>query len=436
MGLVLLAWGLLISLSGGGVQAAGRDTGTLSSTPALGPAGAVITVSGAGWTQLTNGTAVTFGYSQQDCENGYTPASLTQPGTVQNGSFSGWLSIPTGSPIGVYAICAQPGGSGTVTQAGSYTLLSSAAAAIAVAPGTVKVGQTVTISGTNFLPGGTQVTLVLRPANGAVITLGTVTSNVLGAFSSPFTLPADLSGAVQVQASAGGGSPPVMSASFALLITTVAVPPKMVTATPDAIPHPDPGPTATARATPTHPPTSVQSSGNGASATATATIAPSTPQPGPSAPPAEPPLGQILPLAIATGIGGLLLFSLLGGLLHYRNRRHPPVRATLAAGAGSASAYETPVPAPGQEKPLVRVTGRPPEVEGLAPTSTAATSAQPAAHPAVRPPEETPEAPEPAAGSVTAAPAASADTDLESLIRQVQHGLSLLPGRSQRTGES
>ncbi|WP_322480621.1 IPT/TIG domain-containing protein, partial [Thermogemmatispora sp.] len=237
---LLTAW-LLVAISSHNIaQAASRESGTLSISPSSGPAGTVITVSGSGWTQLSDGSQVLLGYSQQDCLLGYTPANNSQPGTVQSGSFSGWLVLPGNLAAGTYKICALIGA--TPTSAGSYTLLSSASPALSISPAKVTAGQTATIIGSNFLPGGTLITLVLQAGNTS-INLGNVTSDSQGNFTRTIVIPTGLVGPAQIKASVGSGSPPTLSASVSFTINPApALAPTASSAT-AAVTTPSPTPT-------------------------------------------------------------------------------------------------------------------------------------------------------------------------------------------------
>jgi hypothetical protein len=75
-------------------------------------------------------------------------------------------------------------------QMGSYQVLSDAVPRVSVAPGTPQAGKQATATGANFLPGGTDVSLIWRAVKGGQsIFLGTAVSNNDGTFTQTFTVP-------------------------------------------------------------------------------------------------------------------------------------------------------------------------------------------------------------------------------------------------------
>ncbi|WP_238321126.1 hypothetical protein [Thermogemmatispora carboxidivorans] len=400
---LLVAW-LLAMGSSGPAHAASWDSGTLSSSPSSGPAGTVITVSGSGWTQLSDGTQVSLGYSQQDCLLGYTPASNSQPGTVEGGSFSGWLVLPGSLAPGTYKICAII--QATPILAGSYTLLSSTPPKLSISPTQVTAGQTATVTGSNFLPGGTQVTLVLQ-ASGATFSLGSVTSDGQGNFTRNITIPNGLAGPAQIKASAGNGSPAPISASVSFTINAAPIPDS--TSVPSATPTTLPSPTPTHTPTPTSVPPSATADSNTNRMPAIATASTNTGNQAQKTTPASPssPLGQLLPWLLGATGGGLLLFGLLGGFVQYRQRRQKPANRRLS------SVHES------ETLPLSSV--RPTLTNG-SPPEQPQQNGEGGPCPAV-----------PGQAQEEQASIAPTEVSLETLMRQVQSGLSVLPGRSQNT---
>lgn len=400
----LLAIWLLAMGSAGPALAASRDGGTLSSSPSSGPAGTVITVSGSGWTQLSDGSQVALGYSQQDCLLGYTPASNSQPGTVEGGSFSGWLVLPGNLAPGTYKICALIGATPTV--AGSYTLLSSASPTLSISPTQVTAGQTATVTGSNFLPGGTQVTLVLQAGN-TTISLGSVTSDGQGNFTRSITIPNGLSGSAQIKASAGSSSPATLSASVAFTINPAPIP--VSTSMPQATPAttPSPTPTHTATPTPARPTATADNNTNRMPAIATASTNPGSQSQttAPASPTSS--FSHLLPGLLGTTVGGLLLFGLLGGFVQYRQRRQKPASTRFSA----LNESET--------LPLSSVR---PATNGLQPEQSRKHGEGEHSLTAESQQEEQ-------------ASTAPTEVSLEALMRQVQSGLSVLPGRSQNTNQ-
>jgi hypothetical protein len=220
----------------------------LTSSPSQGPVGAVIVVTGSGMPS-PDGTQIDLGYST-DFSN-CNAATDSQPGIVQNHAFSGWFRWPTGTGTGNFEVCASVHGSNSPFFAGMYQVLSATPPQISIAPTIPSAGKQATITGANFLPAGTSVKLVWPAANGLPSTLlATVTSDNNGAFTQAITVPAHaITGTYSVEALAGSGQPPTMSAA-----TTFHVNGIVITAVPT--PTPTASPTASATAAATSPATS------------------------------------------------------------------------------------------------------------------------------------------------------------------------------------
>lgn len=203
-----------------------------TSVPAAGPTQTTITVSGSGWLNVPDGTAVTFGYSTDpSCASAYTAATIEQPGSTSGGTFTGWFRWPDATPTGTYTVCATI--STAVTPAGSYTVLASAPPKISISAATFTVGQQATITGSNFLPPQTSVILLLQKLNGGTsMTLGTVASDTHGAFSRTYTIPNNPTGPVALIANSGNGTPPIMSASVTFIVYVTPTPTPKATPTP------------------------------------------------------------------------------------------------------------------------------------------------------------------------------------------------------------
>jgi hypothetical protein len=223
-------------------------------SPTQGPVGAVISISGTG-VLFPDGTQVSLGYTVD-----YRTCNIVaggQSGVVQDSAFKGWFRWPAGTGTGTFGICASTNNSFTF-QLGSYQVLSASAPRVSVASTTLTVGHQSTVSGANFLPGGTSVSLIWRSTNGGKSQLiGTAVSNGAGAFTHVFTVPVHAStGSYTLTGVVGGGSPPTLSAATTFHVegvTLVAVP------TPTALPSPTSAPTSVA-ATPAaiiHPTSSV-----------------------------------------------------------------------------------------------------------------------------------------------------------------------------------
>jgi len=205
-------------------------TGSVLSSPSSGPAGAIISISGSDWPD-PDGEQVNFGYMiASNC----SIVPDTQSSTLQNGSFSGWLHWPNGTPLGVYSICATFGS--TTALANTYTVLSESSPKIVISPLTVTAGQRVTITGSNFFPTGITVQLFWETTNDSVVlTITPAISNSNGLISRTFIVPTTTfaSGIYKIVASVGGGQQPTLSSSA----TFSYYPP-----TPTTIPSPTPRP--------------------------------------------------------------------------------------------------------------------------------------------------------------------------------------------------
>jgi hypothetical protein len=219
--------------------------GTLVSAPVAGPTQATIAVNGSGWQGVPDGTVVTFGSSTDPscAAASYTPATREQVGVMSGGTFSGWFLWPTNTPVGAYTVCALIGS--TLAAVGPYTVLSATPPQLTISSPMFNVGQQAVVSGSNFLPPQTSVTLALQQLSGGTsVPLGTVTSDANGAFTQAYTIPANPTGPVALVASAGSATPPALSASVTFIIyATPVTPTPASTVTPS--PSPAPGRTAT-----------------------------------------------------------------------------------------------------------------------------------------------------------------------------------------------
>ena len=292
-----------------------------TSSPLIGPVGALITVSG---TDLSydDGTPVQIGYITYHpimvpvC----TPVTGGQSSPVHNHAFSGWFRWPTSTGTGTFQVCVLVNGSSTPIDANGYSVISASPPRVTVVPTIPSAGKKATVSGTNFLPGGSSVNLFWRSANGgSALALGTVTSDVMGAFTRTFTVPDRSStGSYSVTASSGNEQPPALDASTAFRvngITLAAVP----TPTAQASPTPIVSPTVAAAPTAT-----LQTS-----STPVSQVQAITPQNNSGISSSS---SLVLPLAS----GGLLLIiaALAAGILFVRHQRELAAAAASGAGGG------------------------------------------------------------------------------------------------------
>ncbi len=276
----------------------------VSSSPSSGPIGATISVNGSGLAPA--GASVVFGYSTNaNCATGFNAAntSNSNPTVQANGSFSGWFVWPSETAVGPYTVCVEiSSASNTIyATASSYQVLSTSAPSVSVDHSSYKVGDNISVTGSNFYPSGTAVTIKLEaPGRSHASTLGNpVTTDKNGSFSHVYKAPGSPTGTLVIVATGGSGSlPPLQATSSQFDIKKIATatpippPPVLVatttpapalTDTPTAAPSPTVAPTPTpVRVVVTH---TTSASGNL--------------------------LGGRLPMILAIGLGTLLALGIL-----------------------------------------------------------------------------------------------------------------------------
>lgn len=313
-------------------------TGNLGSSPASGPVGATITVSGSNWSQ-PDGVTVNLGYLVGSICSVVTDS---QPGTFSSGSFQGWFRWPQGTGLGTYSVCAIIGGSSNT--AGSFTVLSSTPPQVTMAPSSVQERQQVTVTALNYYPAGTNVTFYWATTSNQIeFELSSAVSDSNGRAVMGFAVPITslASGNYLVEAVAGGGTPAALFSSTGFTYSAPVVPPSP---TPKPSPNPSPSPSLSPTPTqnPSPTPTIVASVSPTASATGTPGVTPTqsgtgtgtptqvagaTPTPATTA---STPVGTDSSspgnssdhtLLIAGGIGGLaLLIAALSGVFVMRRK--------------------------------------------------------------------------------------------------------------------
>jgi len=241
-------------------------TGSVSSSPSSGPEGAKISVSGSGWSE-PDGEQVSLGYM---IASSCSIVSDAQTGTFKNGSFSGWLRLPNGTPPGTYAICATF--VSTTAVANTYTVLTEDSPQISISFSIQAGEQQATISGSNYFPAGTTVNLFWETTNGSVIfTIKPAVSDNNGLISRTFIVPTTIaSGSYNIVANVGGQQ---LTLSSSVTFTYQALIPSPTTTsipTPSTTPFPALNPPPMQPLTPTAVTTSV------ATASSTPTIGATT----------------------------------------------------------------------------------------------------------------------------------------------------------------
>ena len=217
-------------------------TGIVSSSPSSGPVGATISISGSGWPE-SDGEQVSLGYM---IASYCSIVPNAQTSTFKSGSFSGWLRLPNGTPLGSYSICATFGSTTAVAKT-SYTVLTESSPQISISLSIQTGVQQATITGSNYFPTGTTVNLFWETTNGnGIFTITPAVSNSNGLISRTFLIPDTVaSGYYKIVANVGGQQPAL--SSFVTFTYNALTP----TPTPSPTPLPASDPTPTQHLSPT-----------------------------------------------------------------------------------------------------------------------------------------------------------------------------------------
>jgi len=210
-------------------------TGIVSSSPSSGPVGATISISGSSWPE-SDGEQVSLGYM---IASYCSIVADAQTSTFKNGSFSGWLHLPNGTPLGSYSICATFGR--TTAVANTYTVLTESSPQISISLSIQPGVQQATITGSNYFPAGTTVNLFWETTNGnGIFTITPAVSNSNGLISKTFLIPDTVaSGSYKIVADVGGQQP-TLSSSVTFTYNALTPTP---TSSPTPLPTSDPTPT-------------------------------------------------------------------------------------------------------------------------------------------------------------------------------------------------
>ena len=217
----------------------------VSPSAGSGPVGAHISIKGH---SFSGTTATIYAATQPDC--GGSQATLTTP-SLSNGAFGTTSFIwPTNLSNGTYYICANNLTSG----APSYQVLGSGPPTLSLSASTASTGDTVTVTGSNFVgsPGGTTINIT-ESSGGTPLTLNGATLGPDGSFSITETLSKTIVGnnvTINAYSPPEGGAQPVLQASASLSVQSLTPSPTVeVTPTQSAIGGPtSPGTSATPRA--------------------------------------------------------------------------------------------------------------------------------------------------------------------------------------------
>ena len=178
----------------GGQQATGKftvTTPTITVSPKRGPVGAVVTVSGKGFSVSSTAGLIFDGVSIGTCSIG---GGLTTSGT---GTFSCSFAVPSGTS-GTTVTATDTGGQHAT---GKFTVTTPT---IKVTPTKGPAGSTVTVSGTGFSVSTTLKSLLFDNVLISSCTSGSLTTNAAGSFSCTFVVPSGTSGTTVTATDAGG----------------------------------------------------------------------------------------------------------------------------------------------------------------------------------------------------------------------------------------
>jgi hypothetical protein len=257
-----------------------------------GPPGASVTVEGGNWTPYSS-VSLTVTSSSASCYG----ISVGSYPTDKSGSFTaGFLWPLQANHVGAYYVCGTQANYGSSLSENTFSVLASRPPSLAVSSSSVVAGQTVTITGSNWVPGPQTVELKIVPCNSictdppvAVIELVTTSK---GTFSQQLTISAGaVTGNYYAQAT---NSEAWLSAAPAgpIQVTGQAAP---------GTPVPGVSPTTTATRTTQNP--------NGAATT--------------TAPPSQTSTA-LKDALLAAGLGVVVLLVLIGGLAFFIGRSRGP----------------------------------------------------------------------------------------------------------------
>ncbi len=170
-----------------------------------GPPGTKTTVRGGSWKAYSSvDLYVKPGLS--GCESG---VSLGTFPTDASGALAAHFLWPAGAnQLADYHVCGVQSGKGTVFSHNTFTVLASSAPQVTATPSSALAGNTLTVNGSNWLPGPQTVSLIILPCSSlcsqAAVATGQVVADQNGAFSLQMTISAQAaSGTYYIQATNG-----------------------------------------------------------------------------------------------------------------------------------------------------------------------------------------------------------------------------------------
>src|SRR6266852_4648261 len=316
-----------------------------SPTSASGPVGTSVTVTASGIQDSTctanfNGPG-NLAWDMSSCSNAPTTISNV---TITSGGFTNTFNWPTAAATvdHQYVVCLLIStGSNTPVLTSSNTFKvsssSSSSASVSVDSSSYKVGDTMTVTGTGFLA-STSVTVKLQSSNGTTTTtLGNVTTDITGAFTQDYTVPAHPLNSVVVKATAGSNR----ATSSSLTVSAKAASKPKSKPTPAPTPTPIPPPPVVLIATPTPVPTVMDTPTAVPTDTPTPVLSP-TVAPTPTVVPvvvnhtASTPFSGSLLVGLAIGLGALLglgVVFVIGRLVMRKYLSPAPPTPVLPGGA-------------------------------------------------------------------------------------------------------
>jgi hypothetical protein len=231
-----------------------------SPTPAEGPAGTTVIVSGSHW---VSGTTVQLSIGTQANSCASTTALDNASGQVDStGAVQVQFTWPTTLAAGTYPICGTGTGApaGGVKSNNEFTEITQSTASLTL-PSSVTSGSTVTITGTNWVPSPmtVQILIGLQTGNTCATVATTLTSaQGNGVISGSFIAPVVKSNtnylitAVSPAGTCGGSPSPTLRFTHPIVITPATSGSATPTPTPTKTATPTPTPTKTATPTPGH----------------------------------------------------------------------------------------------------------------------------------------------------------------------------------------
>ncbi len=259
-----LCWGIGATLGGAPVAAAVPASGGGGNAPNLvisspnppsGPATTNLVVSGAHWNPNETVT-LAIGAADGTCATTTHVPTGDPTGTPDStGAVQIVFAWPTTLPNGTYPICGSSATISTIKTSNGFVSLSQSTPTL-VLPTTGASGATVAVSGTNWLPAGTQVEIHWGPSgtSGCATLLTTLTSAADGSLNGTISLPSFAANTSIVVAatspagSCGEQSPPpslVKTATIAVTGTGASATPTPGTGTKTPTPGGTPTPIAT-----------------------------------------------------------------------------------------------------------------------------------------------------------------------------------------------